>query len=323
MPKPTDKKYTQPQIKTKGEPWYIWYEYYNDQTGKWVLKIAKGGANYKDLPTKERLAQLEALKLAIEFKLEKQGWNPFTNTYPEKETEIVELETLQEMTLSQGLDWAYDQKKPDWSAKSRQDYTSKVKYIKESAYILSLLNRKVVEFKALHYAALLEHIRKTRGLSARGFNVYKDYLSALIGKLSKAEILVYNPVEKVEFKQVIKIKAHRPPTSDEKDRIISEIKADYRPYYRFLAVLYGCTIRPKEITGLKIKHLIKSLQIFRMTPDDQSSTKTKVEREPVIPDWVMDLLIEMNLDQFDPEWYIFSTRNKYRIGAEALSLKSR
>jgi hypothetical protein len=52
-------------------------------------------------------------------------------------------------------------------------------------------------------------------------------------------------------------------------------------------------------------------QVFRLVPDNDSSTKIKIERDVAIPDWVMDLLSELNLHNYYPEWYIFSVGNSY------------
>ena len=56
--------------KYKDKDWYVRFRYFDERTGKWVLKIYKGGVNYTDIPTKERVAQLNALKKALLYKLE-------------------------------------------------------------------------------------------------------------------------------------------------------------------------------------------------------------------------------------------------------------
>lgn len=220
------------------------------------------------------------------------------------------MDKLQQMDFEHALDYAYKKKAPDWSHKTKQDYKSKVKYLKQGAVSLGILDMRITEIKRFHFRNLLEKIKQTRKLTAAGYNIYREYLSSLLGELESYEIIEYNPVEKIKPKETIKTKAHRPPTKDQQLLIMNRIRDTNRPFYRFLSVLYGCTIRPKEICGLKIKHLHKLEQIFRLTPDDQSSTKTKFEREPVIPDWVLDLLMEMKLDSYPPDYYIFTTTNK-------------
>ena len=88
-----------------------------------------------------------------------------------------------------------------------------------------------------------------------------------------SRLAMYNPIAKIKTKEVIKKVAHRPPTADQRLLIVNRIKNEYRNYYRFLAVLYGCTICPKEITALKVKNPHRLEQVFRLVPDNQSSTK--------------------------------------------------
>jgi integrase len=294
------------------EDWYVRFRFYNEGSGKWKLFIKKGGANYKDLPLAERKAQIVALKKAVEYKLGVQQWNPITNTYPVPDDDEMELDKLQQMSFTDAIDFAVKMKTSDWKKKTKQDYASVVRYIKQSAAVLDLTHRKIIELRRAHYIVLLEKVKALRQLSNKGYNKYRDFLSSLMGKIEEFEILEYNPIHKIKMKETIKVVAHRPPTREQQKIIVSRIRNDYRNYYRFVAVVYGTTIRPKEICALKIKHLHKADQIFRIIPDREAdNSKTFYERDVVIPDWLMDVLSELNLHNYDPEWYIFSTRNKY------------
>ena len=299
--------------KYKDKDWYVRFRYFDERTGKWVLKIYKGGVNHTDIPTKERVAQLNALKKALLYKLEVEQWNPLTKTYPQEITAgEMDLQKLKQMTFYQALDYAVKKKSVDWSHKTKQDYNTAVKYLKKASDILNISGTVIVDLQRLHYRSLLEKVRETRNLTSKGFNKYRDYLSSLIGELVQYDILDYNPIHKIKSKEVIKVQAHRPPTKDERIIIVDRIRNEYPAYYRFISVLYGCTIRPKEICALKIKHLHKLEQIFRIIPNRQEeNSKTLIEREVVIPDWVMSTLSTLNLHNYDPEWYIFSSRNKY------------
>jgi integrase len=311
MAKQITQNYTLPQVKAKGEQWYVWFRYFNEGTNNWQLVIKKGGVNYTGLPVRERLAQLNALKKAIQFKLEHQGWNPINNSYAWKSLEEQEISNLTNMTFDQALTFSFNKKSKDWSHKTKQDYSSVLKYLLEAAAAIGITYSMIAEVKRPHYKFLLDKVREIRSLSAKGYNKYRDYLSSLLGELEQYDIIEYNPVHKIKSKDTIKVVAHRPPTKDQQSLIINRVKTAHPDYYRFLAVLYGCTIRPKEITALKIKHLHRKEQIFRMVPDNKSSTKGRIEKESTIPDWVMELLSEMNLHNYNPEWYIFSTNNKH------------
>lgn len=300
------KLYTTPIIcKGANNDWFVFFRYWDANAGRYKpFKFREELNRIRDL--KEKEAEFKALREARETWL-KIGWNPITNTFPQnKSSDDLNLDKLKEMNLSQALNFAAKKKRPDWSYKTAQDYTSKIKYVVEASTRLNLQSLPVKEYKRLHYSALLEDIKEVRKLSAAGFNIYRDYLSSLLGKLEELEILEYNPIAKIKTKETIKKVCHRPPTQDERTAIVNRVSQSYRNYYRYLSVLYGTTIRPKEITGLKIKHLHKVEQIFRLTPDSYSSTKTKVQRDVPIPDWVMSVLSEIKLHKYEQEWYIFS-----------------
>jgi integrase len=248
---------------------------------KWKLVIRKPDVNRKDLSLAERKAQLIALKDAVEFKLKVQQWNPLTNTYiqPAETKTETDINVLRQMYFNSALDYAISHKTKDWSKKTRQDYNSFVKYVKQAAGDLLLSHKTISEIRRLDCRLLLEEVMKKRKLSNTGYNKYRDYLSSLLGTLEEFEILEYNPVHKIKQKPTIKKVSHRPPTPDQKKIIFSKIKSQHKNYYRFLAVLYGCTLRPKEITRLKIKDLIRDQQIFRIIPDRKRKIQKHLLKE--------------------------------------------
>lgn len=297
--------------KFQNQDWYVWFRFYDEESRKWKLVIKKGGSNYKDLSIAERKAQLIALKKAITYKLKFQKWNPLNNTYEVTEV-LQEWEMIKEMTFNDALDFVLKKKKIDCSPKTYQDYKSAIKYLKEAANDLCIDYLKVVDVRKAHCRFLLDKVAEKNKLSPAGYNKYRDYLSSFFGCLEEYLDLEYNPVSKIKYKQTIKVVANRPPTREELRIIIPHIHSNFYSYYRFLSVLFGTTIRPKEICGLKIKHLLKPEQAFRIIPvRDEQNSKILTERDVVIPDWVMEILSELNLHKYDPEWYIFSTRNRY------------
>lgn len=303
-----------PKPEDMASNWRVRFRFFNAQSGKWsgYLSFKKGINYYHNF--RERLAEANALRDELKHALE-QGWNPLTNTYdtpPIKDSIDDQLEKLKHITFSDALDFAVEKKKAEWSKKTCQDYSSVIKYLKIAGKSLSIHDKKISDFKLAHYRLILEEVKSIRKLSSKGYNKYREYLSSLVGELITWEIVELNLVHHVKTKQVIKTIAHRPPTADQKDLIIGKIKLANRPYYRFLCILYGCTLRPKEITGLKIKDFHRKEQVFRIIPvHEEGNSKVKFERETTIPDWVMAILSEMNLHNYNPEWYIFSSHNKY------------
>lgn len=316
------RSWTEPKISPKntsakdaGFHCFVWFRFFDKEKQRMSNPIRRKPAIPQGSTRKDIYLELKALVDVINFKLHIQRWNPITKTYdPHEEIEFDEdLKKLRELNFCDALDFAFIKKRPDWRKKSAQDYSSVIRYLKQAAAMVELHDKKICEFRLPHYRAILDTVKELRKLSAAGYNKYRDYLSGLVKELIQFEIVEINLVHHVKTKQTIKRFAHRPPTKDEQGIIMRKIIKDHYPYYRFLSILYGCTLRPKEITRLKIKHLHKKEHKFIIPYDEkEENLKTKADREVIIPVWVMDLLMGMNLQNYDPEFYIFSTFNKYR-----------
>lgn len=249
---------------------------------------------------KERLADANKIKSILKERLEK-GWNPVTNTYPEKSQKQIDLDRLQEMNFSDALDFAREQLKKQWEVKTLQDYSSKIKYLKSACDSIGI-TKPIKDFKKAEFKLILEQVIGDRKLGSDGFNGYRTFLSGLVSELVEWDVMEGNLIRDIKTKETLKKVAHRPPTQDQRLTIVSHIKEHHREYFRFLCVLYGCGIRPKEITRIKIKHLHKLEHLFRLPAE---ITKNGTESDVSIPEWVMDLLMEMKLEKYDPEFYIF------------------
>lgn len=268
--------------------WRVWFKYpYN---GKMVF-ISRQATLSECVTFKDRLKQAEALVDYLQEQLDR-GWNPVTNTFPIKSVDEIERERLQQMHFPDALDFAYGKKLKDWRKKTSQDYKYIINKFKQCGPVTP-----ICDMKRRDYKQLLE----TAGKDPKSFNKYRSMLSGLISELVEWDILEYNPIRDIKTKQEPKSFAHRPPTKDERKAIVTVLKQNPE-YFRFVSLVYGCGIRPKEIIRMRVKHLHKQESIFRLTKD---VTKTGSERDVFIPRWVMDLLSELNLHKHTPETYLF------------------
>lgn len=301
------KKWTEPKISASGKEWSVWFRFYDDVKGKWVLVRRKGGANSSKLSKRERLGQLNILRQAIAYRLEKLDWNPITNTcISEEELSIdQQISDLAKMSIAQAIDFAMEKKKAGWASKTIRCYESVTKYILEAAKELKLTDKLIVEFKKVHFKVILERTKKNRNFSPKGYNKYRRYLSGLINELVEWDIIENNPIANIKTMAVAKTFAHRPPTEEERAAIMQHLRINYPTFYRFCFTMYATSIRGKEILGLQVKDFFKKEQLFRILPINEKS-KVKFEREAVIPNSLMEELSELNLETLNPDWYIFS-----------------
>lgn len=298
--------------KTVDHHCHVWFRFYDYDRGKWSNPIRRKPFLSQPYSKRSHYLDLKALVKAIEYKLTIEGWNPITGEYRNSFSDLSldeQLQKIKQFTFNQAIDFAFEKKKTDWAPRTVFAYKGAIKYLKKAAGTMDLDIKPMADFKLSHFKALLEEVRRQQKFSSKGFNKYREYLSSLVGEMIQWEILEINLVHHVKSKPVDKTFAHRPPTTNERNIIISTIKKAHPDYYRFLAVLYGCTLRPEEITRLQIKHLHIKDGVFRLPA---SNTKTRMERAAIIPEWVLTVLMELNLHNYNPDFYIFSTFNKYR-----------
>lgn len=285
--------------------WRVRFRFF--YAGKWhqISRKGKGKYSINSISNyKERLALANDTKTVLKRRLEK-GWNPVLNTYPAKSQKEIDLERLQQMSFAEALDFAKDQLKKQWKHKTQQDYSSKIKHLKAACENVGIF-KEIKDFRKADFKLILEQVLEDRKLGSDGYNGYRTFLSGLVGELVEWDAMESNLIRDIKTRETLKKVAHRPPTQDQRVTIVSYIKEHYRQYFRFICILYGCGIRPKEITQIRIKHLHKLEGIFRLPAE---ITKNGVESDVAIPDWVLDLLMEMKLEKYDPEYYIFSGRN--------------
>lgn len=308
-----NQKWTEPKIKI-GAKGYVWFRFL-DSDGNLKLIIKKDG-NGKGVKPRERLAALKNLKDALTFQLNK-GWNPITNEIECEGPDIVDIDHINDLTLREALNFAYDKKKSDWAKKTQQGYKATKKYMIKSAESLMIADRPIVELRRPHYLELLERIIKDRNLGSKGYNKYRAHLSNLLAKIEEYEIIEYNPVEKIKAKAKIKTFAHRPPTESERKTIIDHIKAKDPFYFQFINFLYATTIRPVEAQNLQIKDIDFKKQVIVLAPDEKTKgekNKTNMYREMSIPNWLFEIIInDMKLDTLPKDYYVFSKNGKDRF----------
>jgi hypothetical protein len=97
------KKWTEPKISTSGKEWFVWFRFYDETNKLWKPIKRKGGANYAKLSKRERLDQLNTLRQAIAYRLEKLNWNPITNTCISEEELSIDQQ-ISDCTTPQSLD---------------------------------------------------------------------------------------------------------------------------------------------------------------------------------------------------------------------------
>lgn len=314
--------YTVPKINTTGKHWFVWFRFLDEKTGTMKLIIRKGGVNSEGLPEKERLAQLNALKKAILFKLEHQEWNPISNTYPTKAPEQIELDRLKELSFNEALDFALS--KCVVSSKTKLDYGTTVRFFKLAAEQTRFNYKPIVEIKRQHIKLLLEHVKTERKWSNKAYNKNLGYLGAVMDRLLDWEIIEVNPAHNIKSLPVTETIKYEPLTTEEKTIIREHLYLHHYRFFVFLMVVYHTGIRPKEILALKIKDISKDLSEIVIVPDLISeNSKTKSIRKVPINQHLQLLLRELQLQEYSKECFIFGSPFQSGLGNRGSSKEGR
>jgi integrase len=293
------KKYTDPQVSTSGDRWFVWFKF-EGRTLKYY-----GGVNYTALKKspKQRKVEIKGL-LKLWESLLAEGFNPLTRSY---ETESGPESGL--YSFVEALEYARQKKTSSgaWKKKTQQDYKSSIKFLTQAAHTCGLADTPIAKLRKADYKRILESVQSTRTLEGTGYNKYRDHLSSLIGEVAEWELIESNPVETIKMQPVIKKFAHEKPTPSERIKIVEAIKENKPTFYRFCSTLYGTTIREKEILALQIGDFHLSDQVIKIVPDkSRDNSKVLGERRIVIPDTLLKVLLQLNLEAFPINYYVFS-----------------
>lgn len=301
-----EKKFTSPKLSTTGKSWYVWFRYLDEHTNKMKLIVRKGGVNYSDIPNKERISQLNALRKAILFKLENQGWNPLNNTYAFITPEQLQFEKLKNMGFNAALDFALA--RCEVASKTKLDYGTTVRFFKLAAEQLGINNTPIIEVKKQHIKLLLEQVKKERSWSNKAVNKNICYLGSVVDRLIEWEILETNPAHGIKRLPVTETQKFEPITEDEKKKITEYLYVNHYRFFVYLMVVYHTGIRPKEVLSLKIKNLSEDKSEITILPDlIAENSKTKKIRKVPINNHLQLFFRELKLDDYPNDYYIFGS----------------
>ena len=274
-----------------GKSWYVWFRYNGTKI------VFKKGINYiKDY--KKRLAESNAWATALHDKL-KRDWNPLIPDV---------IASQSNLTLSEALDFALLEKKKTLADKTKIDYSCTVKFTKTAIHDLHFDYLAVVETKRIHIKLILEKIKETRKWSNKAFNKNLGYLKAILSELIQWDIIENNPAHGIRSLKVGEINANIPATDEEVKLIKEKIILDFPNFYVYVICIFHTGIRPDELLHIQLKMInLEKNQIILPS----KITKTDIERIVPINPFLMSYLEEMNISNYNPEFYLFGSKREY------------
>lgn len=269
--------------------WYIHFRGKNEVSGEVrQFRFRLGINRYKK--KRERQEAAKAALVSVIDMLEKEGWNPFEKTCRNEKKYLIQ--SLQEMLEVRSC---------SIRKRSAEIYGNALKFFakwcNEKGYDLL----EVSEFSKKHAIEYVDYLKKVRNFSGKTCNNTVSYLKTIFFMLVEREIISSNP-----FCAIKKSKEEKGKnvafTPKEANIVTSYMKEhDIRLYYATQFVRYAF-IRRTELMYLKVGCVdLRSHTI--MIPSEISKTGT--QDSITIPKSLEKIIIEMGLDQADPDYYIF------------------
>lgn len=298
---PTGTSYSDVELCTYGEDitksWFVYFDFTDHSTGLTVRKQFRGGINYSG-DVKERLLLGDELRKFWQQRL-KDGWSPFVHSG---------VNSLSKMKFNEALDWALS--KCQASSKTKRDYAGTVGFFKKAAKKLNLDKALITGIKRQHILLMLDEIKKERSWSNNAYNKNTGYISGVLSRLVKYEVIEHNPAHNISMLTVAESDKYETITEEEKIIIRDHLTKVHPTFFTYLMLIYHTGIRPKECLSLKISdlHLNKNLIIIKPVIESENSKTKSIRMVPLNPH--ISELLRCHIEGYGIENYIFGSPNE-------------
>lgn len=272
----------------EGKRWYVDYYVKNPATNE----LERKQISFNRIKSiKERRIQIRKLVVEINTKL-KSGWNPFLeNTAPKGFTKFSDaLNTFQRQKLK---------KKSEDSVRSYKSFIRILSiWLEENGYT----NIYAIQFTRAVARDFMLSV-DDRINSSRTYNNYRSFFNDMFNWMIEFDYVKINPFDGLSKKT----KEHKQRIQYIEDNVrlaIKEylLKHDYN-FYIACMFAFHVLVRPKEITLIKIKHIDIEKQQLHIPGRNAKNDKS---RYPTIPNVMVPLLLNMHLEKYDQEMYLFT-----------------
>lgn len=271
---PTEINYTSVELCTYennlAKAWFVYFDMTDFSSGVSIRKQFRGGINYHK-SVKERLSAGLQLKKYWEERL-RHGWSPFISSG---------VNSLSKMGFNESLDWALS--KCQASEKTILDYGGTVKFFKGAAKKLHFDKASISTIKRQQILLMLDQITKDRKWSNHAYNKNAGYISGVLSRLTKYQVIENNPAHGIEDLPVAETNMYETITDEEKIIIRDYLTMVHPPFFTYLMLIYHTGIRPKECLALKFSdiHLNKQLIIIKPVLVDENSKTKEIRMVPL------------------------------------------
>jgi len=315
--------YKEPKIIRAARGWFIALYYLKPDGSGFKRFEFSGGINYiKDL--KERERQIQQMLKYLKKELNR-GFNPFfpdleeryKAAIEEKKESISKSERKSDRwTLEQGLKVYMDHcREKNLSENTLKTYGT---YIENFQTWLSENNLLSMTCDLVDENLVRRFLNDSDGVwLPRTYNNHLAFLRRFFDKLAKLEKKEHPTVKYVADLSDIEDKLTRAEknryySANVAERVKKELDKDDAMYNYVKWIFYSC-MRPREIRHLQIKHIDLGVRQIKVP----APTAKTGDRFVPICDELLEMILEMDLDRFPLDYYVFGDKGK--IGEEIAS----
>lgn len=279
------------QKKVLEKEWYIRWSYRDPKTHKLVRQNnIKAGVNYYKTKS-DRLQVLNTYKRNLELLLE-GGYSPFNK-------EIENFSVEKQYTANEALDFVLNLKKSSVSNRTYNDYSYEVEKFKKFLTKHLLLDSSIYSINKKVVVNYLNGILKDS--SPRTRNNARSNLSSLFTLMKDNFIIESNFIKTDVSKLTTLGKIDRTISNDLLKDISNDLKINDPTLLLYIKFVAYNFLRPVEVNRLIIKNIdLKEKRIYFKAKNKQNF---KIKR---IPDILVDELLLLNLDKFNPDDFLFT-----------------
>ncbi|MBT3244815.1 MAG: site-specific integrase [Bacteroidetes bacterium] len=279
-----------------GSCWYISFHAFDPQSG--LLKIKRIKINYIERAAERRKYANELMK-RINNNLA-QGWNPFLESEANRSYRKLTEAMDHFLTVSQKRLRGGDIRQETWN-----EYSSKMKNLQGYLEDQKCLDMYVYKFDKNIANRFLEYIYVGRDRTSQTRDNYLRFLRVFSTFLVDHEYLKVAPTEglKVIGRSKTKGKNRTVITPVDRERLRVFLEKENKDYLIACMIEYYCFIRPKEMSYIQVSHINLEKSTIYIPGITAKNHKNAIV---TIPTPLKRYLVELNYNQYPPNYYIFS-----------------
>lgn len=293
--------------------WYVEYSYRDEKTDKLErFRIYEG---FSSLSTKEE-RYIHAEKIVDSYtKKILSDWNPFdiekvvyhNNIGYDIHNKVYGSKVKSDKNLLYYINLYLEEKSSVINAKSKQDYTSKLRSFyhwmfsngDSDIFVQNITNDIVFNY--------IIHLAEDKKLEGRTIKDTKQRISSFFNWLINKNIIAENPAINLPTPKQKKDHSAQPMTQKEASKLLNFIKQNDKQLYLFCAMIFYCAIRPgTELRLLKIKDINIFTERITIRSENAKTSQGIINMPPKMVEIIEDLEIMLS----DKEYYVFGKDGK-------------